>query len=607
LGKLLKKNGIEKERKILIVLLFTGLFLRLIFCIQFHSTPFYDHPTLDAKYYDLLAKRVARGQIIQDRAFFMGPLYPYSLGLLYFLFGENYLVPRIAQMLLGLSCLILIYVVGRSLFSPMVGLTAAGLYALYKPALFYEQTLLSETPMALFCLFFLFILIKAEEKNKLFLWLAAGFFLAIVALFRGNVLLFVPVLILWIFGCEYREARHVFTRKFAGKIALFLAGLILGLFPATLHNYIAERSFVLVTSNAGFNLFIGNQANSSGLFFLPPRVDMDQDPSGTRIAEMDIGRSPLNSSEVSRYWSSKACSQIKKNPLSFMKLCFLKLYYFWGHVEIAQIYSMKMIKRFMPVLKLPLVGFFLIGPLCLIGLIRALFSSDRRKIAFVLFIGTYILSLLPFFMTARYRIPLMPVLCLFAADAISQILDSIRNKKWKPFRSYLAGGALLLFILNDSFLFSGKEEAVQFHNALGLIYKTKGRIDDAEKEYQASILAKPGSYAYANLATLYYDRKNYDKATLNYEKALSLEPDNARIHFNLAQNHLAEMEFDRAREHFEKANALDPRVNPVSYFNLALIYAQKGDRKKALEHMNTYLSFHPDDPKAREILSLWER
>lgn len=607
MGKLLKKTGIKKEEKILIILLFAGLFLRILFCIQFHATPFYDHPTLDAKYYDLLAKKVARGQILQDRAFFMGPLYPYSLGLVYFLFGEDYLVPRINQMLLGIACLVLIYIVGRSLFSAGVGLTAAGLYALYKPALFYEQTLLSETPMALSCLLFLFIVIKAEERSGLFLWFISGFALAILALFRGNVLLFAPVLLLWIMGCEHRKTSHIFNKKTGGKMGILMAGLILGLFPATLHNYLAERSFVFVTSNAGFNMYIGNQENSQGLFFLPPRVDMDQDPSGRRIAERDTGRSPLKSSEVSRYWSSKAYAQIKKKPFSFMKLCFLKFYYFWGTVEIPQIYSMRMFRRFMPVLKWPLAGFFLIGPLCLIGLICALSSPDRRKIVFILFIGTYILSLLPFFMTARYRIPVIPVLCLFAADAILKILVSIRKKQWKRFCGFFAGGALLIIMLNDSFLFSGKEEAVQFHNALGLVYKSKGRIEDAEKEYQASILAKPGSYAYANLATLYYDQRDHNKATLYYEKALSLEPDNARIHFNLAQNHLAKKEFDKAREQFEKANALDPKVNPVSYYNLALIYAQKGDREKAMEYMNTYLWFYPDDPKAREILSIWEK
>jgi 4-amino-4-deoxy-L-arabinose transferase-like glycosyltransferase len=188
---------IDKGQRILIVILFAGLLLRILFCIQFQATPFYDHPALDAKYYDLLGKKVAHGQIIQEHAFFMGPLYPYSLGFLYFLFGDNGLVPRIAQMILALGCVILIYTTGRRIFSPGVALTAAALYALYKPALFYEQTLLSETPMALSCLFFLYMVIMAEEKKKASLWFGAGISLAVAALFRGNVLLFAPVLILW--------------------------------------------------------------------------------------------------------------------------------------------------------------------------------------------------------------------------------------------------------------------------------------------------------------------------------------------------------------------------------------------------------------------------
>ncbi|MBN1903395.1 tetratricopeptide repeat protein [Candidatus Sumerlaeota bacterium] len=595
----------KKERILLIIILSAGLFLRILFCIQFRETPFYEYPTLDARYYDLLGKKVARGEIIHDRAFFMGPFYPYSLGFLYFLFGDDFLIPRIAQMLLGMVCIGFVYITGRSLFSPGVGLFAAGLYAIYKPALFYEQTLLSETPMAMFCLLFLFIVFQADQKKKGYLWLLSGFTLGILALFRGNVLLFAPILILWTLYSDYGIERRIITKRSAVKLGWLVTGMILGILPATLHNYMAERSFVLVTSNAGFNMYIGNQKNSKGLFFLPPRVDMDQDPSGSRVAEMDTGIFPLNSSDVSRYWAEKAVSQIRRHPLTFLKLCILKFYYFWGRVEIPQIYSMRMMRRFMPALKLPLTGFFLIGPLCLVGFLRALILPDRRKIVFMLFIGVYILSLLPFFMTARYRLPVIPVLCLFAADALLGIAGLMQKRQWNRLWAYIAGFIFLSLLLNNSFLFSGKEEAVQFHNALGLIYKSKEKIKDAEREFRESISAKPGSYALSNLATLYYDQQDHENAAIFYEKALSLEPDNARIHFNAAQNHLAKRDFDKARESFEKANALDSRVNPLSYFNLALIYARKGDKQKAKDYMKTYLSYNPKDQKARDILNLW--
>jgi len=595
--------AILPRQKILILILFLGLFFRLIFLLEFRSTPFYPHPTLDAKYYDQLARSVASGKLIQDRAFFMGPLYPYSMGLVYSVFGRHYILPRLLQIILGLLCCVFIYRLGKDIFSPSVGLVAAGIYALYKPVLFYEQTLLSETSMALTCAILLYIITMQGPKSHVRSWILIGALLGMNALLRGNALLFTPVIVIWIFVCEFRDNRHPFAVMSLKKMLFLFLGLLISILPATLHNYAAEKDFVLLTSNAGFNLYIGNHEKATGLFEIPPRVDMDQDPSGSRVAEADKGRSPLKSSEVSRYWSSRAWRFIGQNPYDFIKLLLKKLYFFWGRTEIAQIYSMSLMKKFMPILKWPLPCFYLIGPLSLIGMGICFFKPDRRKILLVLFAHIYVITLLPFFMTARYRVPIIPLLCILASLAIVQFGKSVIQTRWKVSGMFVSGFIILVLILNNTRFFSTKDEASQFHNALGLIYKSEGRIKEAIEEYHNALIVKPSSYAYANLGTLYYERRDYDQAIGYYQEAIRLEPDNARMYFNMGQAFLAAGKSDKARISFEKSITFDQRVHPLAYYNLALLYIKLGEESKARKAMETYLKLCPNDQEAKALFS----
>jgi len=593
----------NRERILLIAILLIGTILRIIFLSEFSATPFYHHPTLDARYYDLMARSVASGRLIQERAFFMGPLYPYIIGLFYKIFGTAPFIPRIFQMILGLGCCFLLYVLGRKIFSPSAGLIAAALFALYKPVLFYEQTLLSETPMAFFILVFLWIFIKSEEKKNPFLWLVAGFVLGISCLFRGNALLFVPVVIIWMAVTGYHDSGKIISERMIKQVVLFCVGVIASVAPATLHNYLAERDFVLITSNSGFNFFIGNNENASGRFIMPPLVDMDQDPSGRRIAEAALGHSPLRSSEVSHYWRVRAMNCVIKHPVRFIKLLFLKCYYFWGRAEIAQIYSMEQMKELMPALRWRLVNFTLVGALALIALGLFLLKPERQKMLLLSIIVMYMISLIPFFMTARYRIPIVPILCLVAAYTVNIMATWVRGRCWKYVLIAVGMWMLLIFMLNDSGVSMEKDEATQYHNTLGLIYKSESRITEAITEYQKSLSIQPTSYAFANLATLYHDQKDFAQAIHFYGEAIRLEPDNARMYFNIAQSCLASGRFDDARRYFEKAVALDRRVQPLAHYNLALLYLRAGDKKKAQDAMKVYLSLRPDDREAADLFS----
>jgi len=72
-------------------LLFSFAFvIKAVYVVQTADALFVRVPIMDARYYDQMAQDIARGNIMRDQAFFMGPLYPYFLALVYSMVGRDF-------------------------------------------------------------------------------------------------------------------------------------------------------------------------------------------------------------------------------------------------------------------------------------------------------------------------------------------------------------------------------------------------------------------------------------------------------------------------------------------------------------------------------------
>ncbi|MBU0754523.1 MAG: glycosyltransferase family 39 protein, partial [Planctomycetes bacterium] len=96
-----------------------GLLFRLVHFVQYQAFPLLDRHGLliDSEFYDLWAKKLAAGHWMGEEAFFMGPLYPYLLGLLYKLLGPDFLWVRLVQVFLGSLTCLGVYLLGKKIFS----------------------------------------------------------------------------------------------------------------------------------------------------------------------------------------------------------------------------------------------------------------------------------------------------------------------------------------------------------------------------------------------------------------------------------------------------------------------------------------------------------
>ena len=118
----------QRERLLVGLLGFIAFGLRCLYVYQSEASPFFDFPQVDAKTYTQAATRMAvDGHWLGDPTpFWQPPLYPYFLGLVFTLFGPDYYIARLVQAVLGSVNCVLIYFLGRRIFSSAVGFAAAG-------------------------------------------------------------------------------------------------------------------------------------------------------------------------------------------------------------------------------------------------------------------------------------------------------------------------------------------------------------------------------------------------------------------------------------------------------------------------------------------------
>jgi len=112
--------------------------LRLAYTLGSRTSPFFDHLDLDTKFYDSWARRIAAGDWVGHDVFFMGPLYPYFLGLVYKVFGPSLLAAKLVQSIVGALTAGVVYLLGREVFGAAVGVVAGLLAALYIPFIFTD-------------------------------------------------------------------------------------------------------------------------------------------------------------------------------------------------------------------------------------------------------------------------------------------------------------------------------------------------------------------------------------------------------------------------------------------------------------------------------------
>src|SRR6266436_1037616 len=117
------------------------------------------------------------------------------------------------------------------------------------------------------------------------------------------------------------------------------------------------------------------------------------------------------------------------------------------------------------------------------------------------------------------------------------------------------------------------------HLALGFSYYYGDRdYQRALAEFEIAKRDLPNEAdAYSAIAAIQRRQGKWAESTANFEKAVSLDPKNANVLFNLGLNYMAQRDFETADKIFDRAIAADPQAFASRGMKSALAIAWKGD------------------------------
>ena len=142
----------------------------------------------------------------------------------------------------------------------------------------------------------------------------------------------------------------------------------------------------------------------------------------------------------------------------------------------------------------------------------------------------------------------------------------------------------------------------QNHNNLGDVYYKRGDYDRAILEFQTAIKLNPRyGDAFHNLANVYLLTGKQDLAIENYQKAISINPKIWETHQNLAHIYFSQKKYEFALDSLNKAIELNPTSYDL-YYNLGVVYLSLGKKQEAKEALNKSAVLNPSDNKAKQLL-----
>ncbi|HKW51548.1 MAG TPA: glycosyltransferase family 39 protein, partial [Candidatus Eisenbacteria bacterium] len=225
-------------------LFLAALALRVAHILAMRGSPYFTHPVIDAWTYHDAARSILAGHGHPDTVFWQPPGYSYFLALVYAITGPtDFFAPRLVQAILGSAAAVLTAWIGARQFGPRVGLAAGAIVALYGTLIYFDGELLGvSVTVALQLIAVALAVAAAGVARPGRLWFGAGLAAGAASLVTAPTLLFVPI-----FAAFARRRAH-----------LVILAAALAIAPVTIRNAVKGGEAVLISTNAGINLYIGN-------------------------------------------------------------------------------------------------------------------------------------------------------------------------------------------------------------------------------------------------------------------------------------------------------------------------------------------------------------
>lgn len=415
----------QDSRKILI-----GAFLLVyvgVCCLDFTFDFLNSSPVLDARENVYWVSRISEGAL-PDEPFYRALLYPYVLSWL----PLSWAIP-FGYVCHLVNAVCVYYVAGKIWGARSAGCFGGGLYLIYPVSLYFAGLLLDITfGLSLFLLALVSLFAAnhrkdtdSRRKTASMLYLAGGLLGGLAVLARPN---FLPAAVLLPLVPFFKGGwgRGLRTKMVSGVLVLAALGMPL-LAQGFLNDQLSGRFRVLPWQGA-YNLYAANREGANGKFY-QQRLSFDAVPAGMNTTRMEsellyaqatgTELSALDIDAMNRYWRGQLFDYVRDQPSGWLHLMMRKAVYLFNDWEQYNNLTYAYHKDRLFSIRYNPLGWGVLLLLSMSALLLVTRRASAGALAFIgVLIGGYAVGLLLFFVSARFRLPLVPLMAVLAGGCV---------------------------------------------------------------------------------------------------------------------------------------------------------------------------------------------
>lgn len=350
------------------------------------------------------------------------PGYPLFLAALYSLLGPSVTAAWIANIFLGALTCVALFILGCLMVSQRVGVIAGLLLAVFPGHVLFTSLLLSEilfTFLTVIAMILMLLVARRGQDGRRWRLVLLGLVIGAAALVRGQglFLVIVAVLLWWLYTTDLERAA-----RWAAIVVL--AGLVV-IVPWTIRNYVAMHGLVVISTNGGNSVWMGNHEGANGRLMWGVGLMLLGEDAKLPPAEREVAKSNLALRLGLKYMVT--------HPWKELQLSGSKVRALYEDDE-AAVWWINAPEEGKPLRGARLIadvadGFYFVVLAASAGGLLYWLRRRRSAVALpLLVVAVFTLGQLLFFGNSRFHFPMLPSFCLLAAVGLVAEAEYMRRR-----------------------------------------------------------------------------------------------------------------------------------------------------------------------------------
>lgn len=488
------------------LIFFSAFAARLLYLLSIHNAPFFRHLQTEPLHYHQWASLILAGHA-PPPPFEQAPGYPYFVAAVYGLFARSATAVAAVQALLDAVTSTLLVLIGARWFGRRAGIIAGVLAVLYGPFLYFASEVLPST-------LFIFTSVAALAAGAFGAATVAGCLWTAALFVRSEIVLAIPFVL---YDAWYRGGRRGVWQT--------ATPLLLGFSIIVATNAAASGQFVLLTTSAGVNLWLGNNPDADGVnpFIYGPLE---------RVVDEVRANAPTGA-DADRIFRHRAGTFIRGDADHALRLAWKKLLWTLSDRELPNSDDIEWVTGQSWLFWRPVFpfSFGMMLPFACVGAVWV-GATWRKCVPLVGLLACGLVTSVVFFTNARFRLILVPPILLLAAVAFDRLpaMVAARDQQRRALLTAAAAFGIGAVVAWGNFYGVRTYHIPQLSVNAGAIEREAGQLDSAVKHLREGLAGDPhDEIAWIHLALALEQEGDLDSAREAYRDAQARLPDDPEV------------------------------------------------------------------------------